>query len=116
VGQVSQQQSIYNQVVQLTVSFCLLSSTFEAKLAAGRLKSSFDVLLKLHQVREYVRDPRRQITHLQKTPVKNKIESIRARLDRLGVEGSVTKDADEFKRRKGLFECVLSIRRNDCPP
>jgi hypothetical protein len=30
---------------------------------------------------------RRRITHLQTSPVKNKIESVRARLDRLGVEG-----------------------------
>ena len=32
---------------------------FESKLIVGRFKSSFDVLLKLHQVRENVRDQKR---------------------------------------------------------
>ena len=36
---------------------------FETQRLVGRLKSSFDVLLKLHQVREWVCDPGHQITH-----------------------------------------------------
>ncbi|KAF9644863.1 hypothetical protein BDM02DRAFT_837081 [Thelephora ganbajun] len=74
IYQVSQQQSMYTQVVQLT--------------------ASFDILLKLHQT----------------PPVKNKIESIRARLDRLGAEGDVARNTDEFKRRESLYECVFSTR------
>jgi len=80
-----------------------------AKLVACRIKSSFDTLLKLHQVREYGYSRRRRITCLQTSPVKNKIESVRARLDRLGAEGDVAKNADEFRRRKNLYECVFSI-------
>ena len=89
--------------------FLPLISDFKTKLAIGRSKSSFDVLLKLHQVRKYVRDGRPRVTFLQKSPVKNKIESVRARLDRLGAEGETTRNADEFRRRKCLFEWVLSI-------
>ena len=80
----------------------------ETQRAIGQPKASFDVLLKLHQVREYVHAPRRRVTRLQKSPVKNKIESVRARLDRIGKEGDAAMNSDEFKRRKILFECVFS--------
>ena len=76
-----------------------------------QFKASFDVLLKLHQVGEHVRDQRCRITRLQTSPVKNKIESVRARLDRIGKEVDATRDPDEFRRRKCLFECVFPIRR-----
>ena len=48
----------------------------------------------------------RRITPPQKSPASKKIESVRARLDRLGAEGDAARDAGEFKRRKSLFECV----------
>ncbi|KAF9645787.1 hypothetical protein BDM02DRAFT_3189409 [Thelephora ganbajun] len=80
IYQVSQQQSIYNQVVHLT--------------AVGRFKASFDALLKLHQT----------------SPVKNKIESVCARLDRLGVQGDAVKNVDELMRRKTLFETLEEIK------
>ena len=78
------------------------------KLVAGCMKSSFDALLKLHHVREHAYDRRRQITYLQTSPIKNKIESVRARLDRLGMEGNVAKNADELRRLETLYECVYS--------
>ncbi|KAF9643733.1 hypothetical protein BDM02DRAFT_1359722 [Thelephora ganbajun] len=74
IYQVSQQQSIYTQVIQLT--------------------ASFDILLKLHQT----------------SPVKNKIESVRARLDRLWAEEDVARDPDEFKRRESLYEALERIK------
>ena len=93
--------------------FLPLIFDFETKLAVGRFKSSFDALLKLHQVRGRVRscNKRHRTMHSQKTPVKNKIESVRARLDRLAVEGSATGDADELRRRTSLFGCVFSVCR-----
>jgi hypothetical protein len=95
--------------------FLVPVSDFETQRSVCRFKSSFDVLLKLHQVRELVRGPILRITRLQKAPVKNKIESVRARLDRLGAEGDATRNADEFRRRKRLFECVFSSAANDRP-
>jgi len=50
------------------------------------------------------------MTHSQKSPAHKKIESVRARLDRLGVEGDAARSVNEFSRRKGLFECVFDIR------
>ena len=93
----------------------ILNFKYKAKPAAGRFKSSFDALLKLHQVIEYVCGRGCSLTHLQASPIKNKIESVRARLDRLGVEGDAAKNPDEVERRKSLYECVFSIRR-DQPP
>ena len=90
----------------LDCEFLPLVSDCGTKLVAGRMKSSFDALLKLHHVREYVYDRRCRITRLQTSPVKNKIESVRARLDRLGMEGNVAKNADELRRRESLYECV----------
>ena len=84
---------------------------FGTKLMAGRLKLSFDALLKLHQVRERVWDQSNRITRLQTSPVKDKIESVRAWLDRLGAQGDVAKNVDEFRRRENLYGCVLSILR-----
>ena len=37
---------------------------------------------------------------------------MRARLDRLGEELDVARNADEFVRRKTLYECVSSLCRN----
>jgi len=88
---------------------------FETELVVDRFKSSFDVLLKLHRVRENMCDRRLRITRSQKSPVNKKIESVRARLGRLGVEGNVTKDTDEFRRRKSLFECVFLIYHKRLP-
>ena len=51
----------------------------------------------------------------QKSPASKRIESIRARLDRLGVEVDGTRDADELVRRKSLFECVSPIRHERLP-
>jgi len=76
-----------------------------------RSKASFDVLLKLHQVGQHAHEPPYLVTHLQPLPVKAKIESVRARLDRLGVGGETTRNANEINRRKNLFECVLDTRR-----
>ncbi|KAF9647150.1 hypothetical protein BDM02DRAFT_2808576 [Thelephora ganbajun] len=59
-----------------------------------QLNASFDVLLKLNQ----------------KSPVERKIESVRARLERLRVEASAARDTGEFRRQKRLFECEISIR------
>ena len=83
---------------------------FATKRAVGRFKASFDTLLKVHQVREHVRGQRPQITRLQKPTVKAKVESVRARLDRIGGERDHAKDADELRRRKNLFECVFHTR------
>ncbi|KAF9646205.1 hypothetical protein BDM02DRAFT_3118957 [Thelephora ganbajun] len=66
IYQVSQQQSIYTQVVQLT----------------------------LHHI----------------SPVKNKIGSVRVRLDRLGTEGDVARNTDESKRRESLYEALEGIK------
>jgi len=46
----------------------------------------------------------------QASPVKNKVEFVRARLDRLAVEGDVARDADELMRRKILYEYVSFVR------
>jgi hypothetical protein len=37
------------------------------------------------------------------------MESVRARLERLEVEGGTAVDADEFARRERFFECVLPL-------
>ena len=79
--------------------------------SVGQFKTSFDVLLKLHELREHVNDQRRRILRLQKSPVNNKIESVRALLDRIGKDGDAARNTDEFRRRKLLFECVCPIRR-----
>lgn len=94
--------------------FLLLVFDIKTELVAGRFKSFFDALLKLHQVGGYRHDRRRQVTCPQKSPAHIKIESVRARLDRLGVEGNAARNADEFARRKSLFECVISIHHK--PP
>ena len=60
---------------------------------------------------QHAHQPIYLVTHLQPLPVKVKIESVRARLDRLGVGGGATGNANEFNRRKSLFECVLDTRR-----
>ena len=86
-------------------------SIFEAQRSGCRFKGSFDVLLKLHQVGQHAHQPIYFVTHLQPLPVKTKIESVRARLDRLGVGGGATGNANEFNRRKSLFECVLDTLR-----
>ena len=90
----------------------------EAKLVADRTKSSFDALLKFHQVSEHGHSRRHRITCLQASPVKDKIESVRARLDRLEAEGdvaNVAKNADELKRRRNLYECVFSTHCKERP-
>lgn len=90
--------------------FLPLVSDVKTKQGAGRFKSSFDALLKLHQAREHVYGRRRLLTYSQKSPANKKIESVRARLDRLGKEGDAARNADEFRRRKGLFEWVFFVR------
>ena len=83
-------------------------SDFETQRSGWRLKASFDVLLKLHQVGQHTHEPPCLVTRLlQPLPVKAKIESVRARLDRIGVGGDTTRNTNEFNRRKSLFECVL---------
>ena len=87
--------------------FVLLVSDSEADLLTGHIKSSFDALLKMRQVRGHMHDRKPRLTHLQTSTVKDKIESVRARLDRLRVESEdVAKDPNEFRRRKDLYECV----------
>lgn len=83
---------------------------FETNQAVCRFKASFDALLKVHRVRDRVRDRRHQITRLQESAVKTKIQSVRSRLDRIGGEKDAARDADELKRRKILFECVFPTR------
>ena len=56
-------------------------------------------------------DTLRRMTRLQTSPAKTKIESVRARLDRFGVGGDAMRSANEFGRRKSLFECVFNTRR-----
>ena len=85
----------------------------DTKQAAGWFKASFDVLLKVHQVRDHAHDRTHQVTHSQKPNVKTKVDSVRARLDRIGGERDATRDADELKRRKNLFECVLPPSASD---
>ena len=48
-GQVSQQQAIYDQIANLTVSVSPFSSSFTL-IYDPSLESSFDILLKLHEV------------------------------------------------------------------
>ena len=87
--------------------FALTTSDCKGKLLTGRIKSSFDALLKTRQVRKHMYDRKPRPTRLQTSTVKDKIESVRARLDRLRAESEgVAKDANEFRRRKDLYECV----------
>jgi len=79
----------------------------EIEPTVGCVKSSFDVLLKLHQVRKRGPDQGHQITPLQKSPINRKIESVRARLERLKVEENPARDISEFKRQKCLYECAI---------
>ena len=51
----------------------------------------------------------RRITRSQKLPANKKLESVRARLDRVSAEGDVPRNADEFRLRKS-FECVSFVR------
>lgn len=106
--QVSQQQSIYNQVSQLTVSLQLWAFVLETN---RRSQSSFGVVLKLHEVREHRCDWVRRITRSQETPVDRKIEYVRARLDRLKVDATFMGNEEELKRRGNLYECVFPIHR-----
>ena len=59
--QVSQQRSIYHQLTQLTVSSYLSSWPPRLNCFLGG-QSSFDAVLKLHQVREHACDLRHRIT------------------------------------------------------
>ena len=86
-------------------------SNFETQRSGCRFKASFDVLLKLHQVRQRAHASPCLLTYLQPLQVKAKIESVRARLNRLGAGGDTTWNTNEFDRRKTLFECVLNSRR-----
>ena len=88
---------------------------FGTQRSVGQFKTSFGVLLKLHEAREHINDQRRRITRLQKSPVKNKIESVRAQLDRIGKDGDTARNADEFRRRKFLFEYVCPNCREWLP-
>ena len=49
---------------------------------------------------------------LQTSPVKSKIDSVRARLDRIGVEGEIARNTEEFRRRERLYECVFPTAMN----
>ena len=80
------------------------------ELLAGWFKASFDALLKLHQVGEYVHCRGRGITRSQTSPVKDKLESVCARLERFKVDGDAAKDANESRRRSGLYEYVPFVR------
>ena len=49
MGQISQQQEIYDQIISLTVSCCLFFLSFSLTIFLSA-KSSFDTLLKLQEV------------------------------------------------------------------
>ncbi|KAF9789341.1 hypothetical protein BJ322DRAFT_1018021 [Thelephora terrestris] len=49
------------------------------------------------------------LTLSQKSSVEKKIEAVRARLDRLKVDWNVTSNAEELKRRMGLYEALEGI-------
>ncbi|KAF9789294.1 hypothetical protein BJ322DRAFT_1105154 [Thelephora terrestris] len=49
------------------------------------------------------------LTMSQKSSVEKKIEAVRARLDRLKVDWNVTSNAEELKRRMGLYEALEGI-------
>jgi hypothetical protein len=51
-GQISQQQAIYDKITTLTVRILHLSQSV-ARMANSFIKSSFDMLLKLHEVPQY---------------------------------------------------------------
>lgn len=100
----SQQQSIYNQVVKLTVSSSLLYSSLGMTCWPHQFKVSFDRLLKSRQVWLHVPGLKRLITRLQKSPANKKMESVLARLERLGAEGDTVGYTDEFERREQFFK------------
>jgi len=54
-------------------------------------------------------DLQRRVTRFQTPSGKNKIEAVRARLDRLGAEWCTVMNGDEFRRRRNLFGCALFI-------
>ena len=95
--------------------FLPLVLDYETEPVVGCVKSSFDALLKLHQVRKHVRDQRYQLTPLQKSPVNRKIESVRARLERLRVEENTGSDANEFRRQKCLSEYAIHPPQTAAP-
>ena len=100
----SQQQSIYNQVVKLTESFSLSYSSLGVTCWLHQFKASFDKLLKSRQVGLQVPDLKRLIMRLQKSPANKKMESVLARLERLGAEVNAVNYTDEFERRERFFE------------
>ena len=51
------------------------------------------------------------MTLSQRSPIENKIGFVRARLDRFRNEGKASRNTDELKRQKSLFECVSRVRR-----
>ena len=73
------------------------------------MKSSFNTLLKLREVKRRVHSARTPLTHRQKVPgAQGKIKSVLARLGRLRVEHGSAVSEGEHKRRTVLFECVSS--------
>ena len=74
------------------------------------MKSSFDQFLKRRKVQQPVHSGRCPLTYRQEAPgVKEKIESMLARLGRLTAEDGSVGDQDESKRKLILFECVSLI-------
>ena len=51
------------------------------------------------------------MTLSQKSPIEKRIAFVRARLDRFRNEGKTSRNADELRRQKSLFECVSRVRR-----
>ena len=104
--QVSQQQAIYNQISNLTVRMSL-SSTVTLTIDSS-IKSSFDVLLNLHEVCNTTSSPRYRLTLGQSSPsAKNKLDSIMVRLDRLCSEEDL--DDSGHAQWAKLFEWVVGI-------
>lgn len=80
------------------------------------IKSSFDALLKLHEVMEPSKLKRRSLTFEQKFPtVKNKLDSVMARLDWLCSEeddNDVLYNGSEYDCRVELFQWVAKTNPN----
>jgi len=82
-GQISQQQAIYDRIADLTVR-ALLFPFYVVLMTGSPIKSSFDTLLKLHEVISSAGLSHHSLILEQKSPVvKDKLESVMARLDRL---------------------------------
>jgi hypothetical protein len=73
-------------------------------ICSSNIKSSFDTLLKLHEVIWFGKLAVMSLTLEQKSPAaKNKLDSVMARLDRL-CSGDDNDDESEHERWAGLFK------------